>query len=219
MTWPFSPTSVKVLACTLLYSALVVTCVPYMKPSNGPVLVLGSGGLIGRHLVKVCWWFCIVKILFFSHSISVVALVSFSNNPPLHPKLQELHQEGFEVLEVKNRRHVDLRITGALDQFSDKGIQMVYFLACEVGGSKFLDSSEGDVQLAIIRHNLQIYETVFGWLRTTRIPFIFTSSYLQFQPTSYGSIKRLGELYVEGMFPFVCFVVVVYCLYHKRLLV
>ena len=50
-------------------------------PLDASVLVLGSGGLVGRSMVR---W---------------------------------LQREGYVVHEVKNRRHIDLRLYGALHRF------------------------------------------------------------------------------------------------------
>jgi hypothetical protein len=145
---------------------------------------------------------------------------------------QWLRKNGYDVAEVKvcgeiscqsadtksrqNRRHIDLREPGCLDQFkcrfslqlpcsepslfalrSDQNIKFAFFLACEVGGSKFIDNTAKNVQLQIIEHNVLIYQHVFKWLgaprmqdscRThvsladeQRVPFVFTSSYLQTQ--------------------------------------
>lgn len=136
-----------------------------------PVLVLGSGGLVGRALVR---WL-------------------------------KLHS--FRVLEVKNREDIDLREPGAMDRFNASHAQFVYFLACEVGGSKFLESSSEAQQLAIIRHNLRIYETVLNWFEEEvarrrqagddagrpLMRGVFTSSYLQHMHNGYGAVKRVGE--------------------------
>jgi len=128
---------------------------------NGPVLVLGSDGLIGSAL------------------------------------RQWLLTHDFSVLEVKNREHIDLRQPNALDRFDHAGIKFAFFLACEVGGSKFIDSSTESMK--IIENNLHIYQTVFPWLQRHNIPFVFTSSYLQTEPTAYGTIKRLGERYIDAL--------------------
>jgi nucleoside-diphosphate-sugar epimerase len=125
------------------------------------VLVLGSGGLIGRHVVA---W---------------------------------LREQGFEVLEVRNRTDRDLRVAGALDAFAAERVSFCFFLACEVGGSKFLTSEAA--QRAIVEHNVQIYQTVLPWLAARRVPFVFTSSYLQHQHTPYGAVKRLGEQWVGAL--------------------
>jgi len=110
-----------------------------------------------------------------------------------------LERNNYEVIVVRNRLHIDLREPHSLDQFTDANIEFVFFLACEVGGSKFIASSEGSVQKSIIENNLLIYQTVFPWLEKTKIPFIFTSSYLQSSPGSYGSIKRLGESWISAL--------------------
>ena len=142
---------------------------PGATARDRPVLVLGSGGLIGRALVA---W---------------------------------LRSQAFEVLEVKNRAHIDLREPGALDRFNASRVQFVYFLACEVGGSKFLESSSEVQQLAIIRNNVRIYQTVLNWFEDEvvrqrseeggGVPMrgVFTSSYLQHMHNAYGSVKRIGE--------------------------
>jgi len=113
--------------------------------------------------------------------------------------LQWLHANQYQTLEVTNRTHIDLRVPTALDVFSSEKIDFVFFLACEVGGSKYIDSHSGNVQLDIIQNNIQMYQTVFPWLAKRRIPFVFTSSYLQSQATSYGSIKRLGEGWIKAI--------------------
>ena len=65
--------------------------------------------------------------------------------------------------------------------FSNIEIDFVFFLACEVGGSKFLDDSNLTIQQQIIENNLKIYQVVFPYLARRKIPFLFTSSYLQAQ--------------------------------------
>lgn len=108
-----------------------------------------------------------------------------------------LYAHGYEVIHVRNRTHIDLREPGALNVFKDTRIEFAFFLACEVGGSKFLNQAEA--QLNIIQHNVAMYQNVFPWLKQRNIPFIFTSSYLQFQSTPYGAVKRLGEMWISSM--------------------
>jgi len=109
-----------------------------------------------------------------------------------------LRAHQLDVLEVRNRRHIDLRVPGALDVFDAANVSFAFFLACEVGGSKFLDNSDASIQQAIIESNLLIYQTVFPYFARRRIPFAFTSSSLQAQPTAYGAVKRLGERWVDS---------------------
>ena len=87
-------------------------------PPDSRVLVLGSGGLIGRALTNA------------------------------------LKSEGYEVFEVKGRADLDLRVPGALARFTSLNISFVYFLACDVGGSKFIDAA--DQQYQILHSNLNL---------------------------------------------------------------
>lgn len=98
---------------------------------------------------------------------------------------------GIPVIEIKNRIHVDLRISGSLHFLNSTKISFVFFLACEVGGSKYLGSTEA--QDVIWRFNVLMYENVFPYLLSRKIPFIFSSSQLSSHNTSYGRVKLLGE--------------------------
>lgn len=113
--------------------------------------------------------------------------------------VRRLEHAGLQVEQVHNRRHIDLRRPGALDVFNQSKITYCFFLACEVGGSKFLESSDQRVQLGIIESNLLIYQSVLPWLADHQIPFVFSSSYLQGTPNSYGVVKRLGEQWVQQL--------------------
>ncbi len=147
-----------------------------IPPSAGKVLVLGAGGFLGRYL---------------SHA---------------------LHQAGYDTVTVDNRTHVDLRIPGSLAAhivsqplaWSATGalnVSYCFFLACEVGGSRFIASSSHAVQSSIAHNNAMIYSNVFPWLREHSIPFLFTSSVLQSHPSPYGAIKRLGESWAAALGP------------------
>jgi len=103
------------------------------------------------------------------------------------------------VHEVRNRRHVDLRQSGALHVFNSSNIDFGIFLACEVGGSKFLENSAENVQQQIILSNIHMFDNVFPWFQERNVPFIFASTYLQKQYSAYGTIKRLGEIWVRQM--------------------
>ena len=160
-----------------------------VPPGAGKVLVLGSGGFLGQYLT------------------------------------QQLARDGYDVIGVTGRGHVDLRNPAALPAFLNSrpdawastdsaaasvspasppralNMSFCFFLACEVGGSKFIDSTAADTQQAILRHNVQIYDAVFPWLRRTAVPFMFISSVLQTEPTPYGTVKRLGESWVNTFPP------------------
>mmetsp|Transcript_7840 Transcript_7840/g.20372 ORF Transcript_7840/g.20372 Transcript_7840/m.20372 type:complete len:310 (-) Transcript_7840:584-1513(-) len=112
---------------------------------------------------------------------------------------EKLKEDGHNVLEVRNRRHIDLREEGSLDVFRGEKIDFVFFLACEVGGAKFIDSSATERQQIIIENNLRIYNNVFPFLKEKNIPFLFTSSYLSVEDSAYGSIKRVGEAWTKAI--------------------
>jgi nucleoside-diphosphate-sugar epimerase len=124
------------------------------------VLVLGSGGLVGRALSD------------------------------------ELLKRGFLLIQVPGRLHTDLRIVGSLSWLDDKVFDFVFFLACEVGGSKFLTSASA--QDAVRLYNERIYANVFPWLKARGAPFLFASSMLAAENTTYGTIKARGEVLTKS---------------------
>ena len=111
---------------------------------------------------------------------------------------RQLRGAGYHVYEVTNRAHIDLRARGALDRFDALGVDFVFFLAAEVGGSKYIDAGVAAQQIAIVRSNLLMYETVFTWLGEREIPFVFASSSCVYQANSaYGTVKRVAEILLE----------------------
>jgi len=140
-----------------------------------------------------------VFLLFLALEVNAKVLVLGSGGLIGSALVKWLRSSGFETAEVVNRKHIDLRLPGALDVFNDDDISFVFFLACEVGGAKFIHSSERGAQRQIIENNVLMYQTVFKWLDERKVPFVFTSSYLQGQPNAYGSIKRLGEAWIKGL--------------------
>jgi nucleoside-diphosphate-sugar epimerase len=72
----------------------------------------------------------------------------------------------------------------------------VFFLAFDVGGSKYLKQYEKTFDF--ISNNVKIMNTVFDALEITRKPFIFASSQMsQMTHSTYGCLKSLGEKYTQ----------------------
>ena len=124
--------------------------------STEPVLVLGSGGLVGQGLTRA------------------------------------LRTAGYPVVEVKGRADMDLRRPETYaDLLSRQNYSFCFFLACDVGGARYLGDARNEVVMK--RHNEMIYEHLFPFLRARHLPFIFTSSQLAATDTPYGLVKRVGE--------------------------
>lgn len=75
-------------------------------------------------------------------------------------------------------------------------VDAVYFLAWDVGGSKYL--YKDDVQMSQLEWNLKLMQNVFGQLTRAKKPFLFVSSQLSEETdTVYGVTKRLGEVWTR----------------------
>ncbi len=73
----------------------------------------------------------------------------------------------------------------------------VYFLAWDVGGSKYLEAKEGSFDF--LNNNVLIMNNVFESLYKIQKPFVFTSSQMAYMSDSvYGNTKLLGEKYTKA---------------------
>jgi nucleoside-diphosphate-sugar epimerase len=109
------------------------------------------------------------------------------------PLTQELKTRGYRVLEVRNRLDFDLRVheLSTAPVLAAAAIDFVFFLACEVGGYKFLNAR--GAQDIIWNNNMLIYDHVLPFLRSKGVKFLFTSSTLASGPSLYGRMKAHGE--------------------------
>ena len=74
----------------------------------------------------------------------------------------------------------------------------VYFLAFDVGGSRYLKTYQHEYQF--LSNNAQLMESTFSALRETEKPFIFASSQMSNMAYSpYGILKALGESYTHSL--------------------
>ena len=152
------------LSMLLWITALLssVGAISLSDEQSPPILVLGSGGLIGRPLVKA------------------------------------LESEGYKVLQVTGRDDLDLRIEGALQgRFDGVELSFVFFLAWDVGGSKYIFGSEIS-QASQIRSNTALLLNTMSWLEERQLPFLYTGSAMELAPDcratlpAYAEGKRLG---------------------------
>lgn len=75
-------------------------------------------------------------------------------------------------------------------------IDMVYFLAWDVGGAKYLYKE--DAQLGQLEWNLKLISNLMPQLGASKKPFLFISSQLAEEyDTVYGVTKRLGEVWTR----------------------
>jgi nucleoside-diphosphate-sugar epimerase len=105
-------------------------------------------------------------------------------------KFLEQKNQNVVRIDIKNSTLQDLRKM----QLPLDNIDRVYFLAWDVGGSKYLYNSS--TQLTQMEWNSQLMNNVFPQLKET--PFVFISSQLSEKiDTVYGSQKRTGEVWTK----------------------
>jgi nucleoside-diphosphate-sugar epimerase len=79
-----------------------------------------------------------------------------------------------------------------------QNVDLVYFLAFDVGGAKYLDS-EGK-KFDFIHNNMLIISNTFFLIEKFNKKLIFLSSYMADSPSSpYGFLKRIGEYYSDSL--------------------
>ena len=79
-----------------------------------------------------------------------------------------------------------------------KESDFVFFLAFDVGGSRYLKKYQHTFDF--VNNNTRLMANAFGLLEQYDKPFIFASSQMSNMSYSpYGTLKRLGELYTESL--------------------
>ena len=107
---------------------------------------------------------------------------------------QYLLSKGEEVVSLDLTTEFDLRKD---DLTPYRNVDFVWFLAWEVGGSKFLTDQNNFI--SIIKNNTQICANVFQFLEDTKIPFLFASTQLAAPDNVYGVTKLLGENWTKAL--------------------
>jgi len=79
-----------------------------------------------------------------------------------------------------------------------KKADFVFFLAFDVGGSKYLDTYQNS--FSFIQNNVEIMANTFKLLQKGENPFIFASSQMaEMNYSNYGILKLLGEKYTNSI--------------------
>lgn len=112
---------------------------------------------------------------------------------------QHLRDHKQEVIEFDLEYNDDLRIYGhsLLRKYMSE-CDFVYFLAFDVGGSRYLKEYQNSYNF--ISNNVKIMNTTFDMLHLLNKPFLFTSSQMSnMTHSNYGVLKLLGEKYTNQL--------------------
>lgn len=112
------------------------------------------------------------------------------------PFCKYLEEAGEEVVrfDIKRGKKEDARV----QKLNLSKIDRVYFLAWDVGGSKYL--YEKKLQMGQLKWNLDLMRNVFDQVERDKKPFLFVSSQLAEEcDTVYGVTKRLGEVWTHEL--------------------
>ena len=112
-----------------------------------------------------------------------------------------LSSKGHDVLEfdIVNGEHQDLTlIPNTPLEGVIKTSDFVFFLAFDVGGSRYLKKYQHTFQF--INNNTRLMANVFGLLEKYKKRFVFASSQMSNMSYSpYGVMKRVGEMYTTAL--------------------
>jgi nucleoside-diphosphate-sugar epimerase len=112
------------------------------------------------------------------------------------PFCKYLESQGEAVVrfDIKRNKKED----GRTFNFDFKDIDRVYFLAWDVGGSKYLFDSK--IQMSQLKWNLELMTNVFNHLEKSKKKFLFVSSQFADDCSNvYGVTKRLGEVWTKEL--------------------
>jgi len=115
------------------------------------------------------------------------------------PLVKYLRDKGYNVTEfdIENDPSQDLRLKGASER-ALIGADMVFFLAFDVGGSRYL--SKYQHTHTFMRNNMLLMANTFNSLKYNHRKFIFASSQMASMSYSpYGLLKSIGELETSAL--------------------
>lgn len=92
----------------------------------------------------------------------------------------------------------DLRIKNSILENCIKESDFIFFLAFDVGGSRYLSKYQNTFDF--IHNNILLMSNVFDLIKKYKKPFIFTSSQMSnMDYSSYGILKSIGEKYTTSL--------------------
>lgn len=110
---------------------------------------------------------------------------------PFCKYLESLNEEVIRF-DIKSNKKNDAR----LFKFDFRKIDRIYFLAWDVGGSKYLFNKNN--QLSQLKWNLDLLRNILNQLEKQKKEFLFVSSqFADDGETVYGVTKRLGEIWTS----------------------
>ena len=109
-------------------------------------------------------------------------------------KSKNYNVTGFDIVEKNNQ---DLRkFNNKLLISKIKKSDFIYFLAFDVGGSRYLKKYQNTFEF--LSNNIRIMENTFSLVKKFKKPFLFASSQMSNMTYSnYGILKNLGEKYSQ----------------------
>lgn len=112
-----------------------------------------------------------------------------------------LVKRGYIVIEFDILNHKDQDLRKSPNEYLEKCLieaEFVYFLAFDVGGSRYLKRYQDTYEF--INNNSSLMVNTFNYLNKYKKPFVFASSQMSNMSFSqYGVLKSLGELYSKSL--------------------
>ena len=101
--------------------------------------------------------------------------------------------------DVVNGKDQDMRMIPNYDLHARISTsEFVFFLAFDVGGSRYLKKYQHTFDF--VNNNARLMVNAFEYLKKYEVPFVFASSQMSNMSYSpYGTLKRIGELYTETL--------------------
>lgn len=113
--------------------------------------------------------------------------------------IRYLRNKGYSAstFDISESTEQDLRIPDAAEEII-KNSDFIFFLAFDVGGSRYLQKHQNTFQF--IDNNMRLMVNTFELLSKYNKPFIFASSQMSNMDYSpYGALKAIGEMYTKTL--------------------